>query len=57
MQESRIVIPRQLQDKVISLGHKGHKGIVKTKQLLREKVYFPGIDQQVEKCAKVAFRA
>ncbi|XP_053378512.1 uncharacterized protein K02A2.6-like [Mercenaria mercenaria] len=51
LHESRIVIPRQLQDKVISLAHEGHQGIVKTKQLLREKVYFPGMDQLVEaKC-------
>ncbi|XP_045170892.2 uncharacterized protein K02A2.6-like [Mercenaria mercenaria] len=51
LHESRIVIPRQLQDKVISLAHEGHQGIVKTKQLLREKMYFPGMDQLVEaKC-------
>ncbi|XP_060556789.1 uncharacterized protein K02A2.6-like [Ruditapes philippinarum] len=52
LHESRIVIPRQLQDKAISLAHEGHQGIVKNKQLLREKVYFPGMDQQVENMCK-----
>ncbi|GFO10037.1 transposon tf2-11 polyprotein [Plakobranchus ocellatus] len=37
-----------LQDKCIDLAHEGHLGIVKTKQLLREKIWFPGIDAKVE---------
>ena len=32
----------------MALAHEGHQGIVKTKQLLREKVWFPKIDQEVE---------
>jgi hypothetical protein len=52
MHESRIVIPRRLQDKAISLAHEGYQGIVKTKQLLREKVYFPSMDQKVENMCK-----
>ena len=42
------VIPKDLQSRVIALAHQSHLGVVKTKQLLREKVYFPGIDKQVE---------
>ena len=38
----------------LSLAHEGHQGLVKTKRLLREKVWFPGIDAQaksmIEKC-------
>ena len=45
---SRIVIPCTLEDHVIDLAHVGHQGIVKTKQLLREKVWFPEIDDKVQ---------
>jgi hypothetical protein len=38
--------------RVIDLAHEGHQGIVRTKRLLREKVYFPGIDKPVEKTCK-----
>ena len=46
---TRIAIPKKLQDHVINLAHEGHQGVVKTKSLLREKVWFPGIDKMVEK--------
>ena len=39
---SRIVIPTSLQQKAIDLAHDTHQGLVKTKALLREKVWFPG---------------
>ena len=48
LHDNRLVIPKDLQSRVIALAHQSHLGIVKTKQLLREKVYFPGIDKQVE---------
>eukprot|EP00057_Strongylocentrotus_purpuratus_P001926 XP_003723494.1 PREDICTED: uncharacterized protein K02A2.6-like [Strongylocentrotus purpuratus] len=44
-----IVIPQSLCDRVIEIAHEGHQGVVKTKQLLREKVWFPGIDRIVER--------
>lgn len=44
----RLVIPSSLQNKAVDLAHVGHQGIVKTKRLLREKVWFPGIDKLVE---------
>jgi len=34
----QIVIPKNLQERVISICHEGHPGIVKIKQLLRSKV-------------------
>ena len=45
---SRIVIPQLLQPKVIDIAHEGHQGLIKTKKLLREKVWFPNIDRMVE---------
>ncbi|VDI15407.1 Hypothetical predicted protein [Mytilus galloprovincialis] len=52
LHDNRIVIPKDLQMRVIDLAHEGHQGIVRTKQLLREKVYFPGIDKLVEQTCK-----
>ena len=43
------MIPQWLQQRVVDLAHKGHQGIVKTKALLRDKVWFPGINQLMEK--------
>ncbi|XP_064609599.1 uncharacterized protein LOC135473664 [Liolophura sinensis] len=45
---SHIVIPACLQQRVCDLAHVGHQGIVKTKKLLHQKVWFPGIDKLVE---------
>lgn len=44
----KIVIPHSLQSRAISIAHEGHQGLVKTKKLIREKVWFPGIDRQVD---------
>ncbi len=46
---NRIVIPSSLQQRSIDLAHEGHQGIVKTKRLLREKVWFTGIEEKVQK--------
>ena len=45
---SKLVIPTRLQRRVIDLAHETHRGIKKTKQLLRSKVWFPNIDQKVD---------
>ncbi|KAL1469096.1 hypothetical protein MTO96_004824 [Rhipicephalus appendiculatus] len=51
---TRIVLPAQLHARAVRLAHRGHQGIVKIKQLLRGKVWFPGIDslegQTVKSC-------
>ena len=48
---TRLLIPSRLRKQVLDLGHEGHQGVVKTKQRLRTKVWWPGIDRQVEeKC-------
>ena len=46
---TRVALPSKLQQCVVNLAHEGHQGVVKTKALLREKVWFPSIDQMVEK--------
>ena len=45
---NRIVVPSKLREIAIELAHLGHQGIVKTKRLIREKVWFPGIDKMVK---------
>lgn len=44
----RILMPKSLQKRTIDLAHQGHQGIVKTKALIRSKVWFSGIDDMVE---------
>lgn len=44
----QIVVPRMLRDKVVKLAHEGHQGITKTKEYLRTRVWFPGLDKMVE---------
>ena len=44
----RIVVPRMLRDKVVKFAHEGHQGITKTKEYLRTRVWFPGLDKMVE---------
>ena len=45
---NRILIPPTLRSRAVELAHLGHQGIVKTKQLFRDKVWFPGIDKPTE---------
>ena len=46
---TRIVIPRRLRDNILHLAHEGHQGIVKMKQRLRSKVWWPRMDNDAEK--------
>ena len=45
----RLVIPVVLSADVLELAHEEHQGIVKTKQRLRSKVWWPGIDNAMER--------
>ena len=48
---TRLLIPEKLRDRLVDLAHEGHQGLTKTKQRLRSKVWWAGIDRQVEaKC-------
>ena len=42
---SRMVLPQPLRSCAIEIAHEGHQGLVKTKMLLREKTWFPSIDE------------
>ena len=44
LRDNRIVIPASLRDRIITIAQQGHQGVVRTKQLLREKIWFPGIE-------------
>ena len=52
MRGSRIVIPESLQKRTIMLAHEGHQGMVRTKARLREKVWWPRMDKQVEQAIR-----
>ena len=39
-----IVIPVSLHTKMVNLAHEGHQGLIRTKNLLRQKVWFSGMD-------------
>ena len=49
LRRTRLVIPTTLQDRVLNIAHHGHRGVVRTKQLIRENVWFPGVDAKVER--------
>ena len=52
---NRIVIPEVLQNRVVELAHEGHQGVVKTRSLLRSKVWFPRTDSVVDSVVKKCF--
>ena len=47
-----LVIPQSMRDDVLHLAHKGHQGIVKTKNQLRAKVWWPKMDAATEKLCR-----
>nr|XP_039261226.1 uncharacterized protein LOC120337496 [Styela clava] len=49
---NRIVIPVCLRRKIVDIAHEGHMGMSKTKSLLTEKIWFPGMDAMVENVVK-----
>lgn len=46
---TRIVVPKVLQPRALALAHEWHLGIVGTKQHIRSKVWWPGMDRAAEK--------
>ena len=48
----RLVVPAALRKQVLQLAHEGHQGMVRTKQRLRSKVWWPGVDKDVEHVVK-----
>ena len=52
---TRIVIPKKLRPRVLSLAHEGHLGIIGTKQKLRSKVWLPEMEKDAEKHCKTCY--
>lgn len=52
LRRSTIVIPESLQQRTVQLAHEGHQGQAKTKMLLRDKVWFPRLDQLADYTVK-----
>ncbi|KAK3752978.1 hypothetical protein QZH41_005134 [Actinostola sp. cb2023] len=49
LRDNKIIAPTRLQRKIVKTAHKlGHLGITKTKQMLREKYWFPSMNNLVE---------
>jgi hypothetical protein len=48
LRQHQIVLPHTLAKKAINIAHSCHMGIVKTKALMREKVWFPNMNLAVE---------
>ena len=46
---NRVIVPAALRTKLVAIGHEGHMGIVGTKRNLRARVWWPGIDTDVER--------
>ena len=46
--EADVIPGNSMRRPVVDLAHEGHQGTVKTKQLLRSKVWFPHLDKMVE---------
>ena len=48
----RVVIPETLRKDVMNLIYDGHLGVVKMKAMARSHVWWPGIDADIENCAR-----
>lgn len=48
----KIVVPKSLRVQILQLVHESHQGIVAMKARLRSKVWWPGVDKDVENLVK-----
>lgn len=46
--KQRILIPKSLRNLTLELAHEGHQGVVRTKQRLRAKVWWPKMNKDAE---------
>ena len=52
LRRNRLMVPISLRKRMLQLAHEAHLGVTKTKSILRDKIYFPGMDAQVEALLK-----
>lgn len=52
---TRLVIPREMREQILNLGHEGHPGIVLMKQRLRSKLWWPDMDKNIEQHCKSCY--
>ncbi|CAG2247242.1 unnamed protein product [Mytilus edulis] len=52
---TRLIIPTELRNQILKLGHEGHPGIVLMKQRLRSKVWWPNMDKSIEEYCKSCY--
>ena len=55
LRRTRIVIPKKLRPRVLSLAREGHLDIVGTKQKLCSKVWWPGMEKDAETPCKTCY--
>ena len=48
LKDGKIVIPTKLRKRVLAISHETHMGITKTKELLKQKVWWPGWEKEVD---------
>ena len=52
LRDCRVVVPQELQTKVITMLHQSHRGVVRMKTMARLYVWWPNIEARVEACCK-----
>ena len=48
LKDNKIVVPSSLRKVVIAIAHETHMGITKTKEMIKEKVWWPGWEKDIE---------
>ncbi|XP_055623701.1 uncharacterized protein K02A2.6-like [Toxorhynchites rutilus septentrionalis] len=48
VRDDRIILPSKLRQRALDIAHRGHPGVVSMKRNLREKVWWPYMDRDVE---------
>ena len=52
LQDCRVIVPQELQSKVITMLHQSHHRIVRMKTMARLYVWWPNIEMSIETCCK-----